>query len=362
MGAHVTVPEPDELPADQRAAVLCGEPATLSTIAQIIKRKTENMGTGSSAKETAQKVAGKRGLIKDGGKTVTRKVDMGRQSGSKTSYNESLDTKKTLSTSLDTGKISSSKSLDARKTKSSKRLDASKTSSKISLDTIKTSSSKNLHTNKASSSKSVDTCKTSPSKSMKTSKTSSIKSLDVSKTSSSKSLDISKTSFTKNIGTNKTSSIVSLDTSQTLSSISLDASMKHEPMRIICLCGAGISVSAGIPDFRSPGTGLYSQLEKYNLPTPQSVFSLDFFLDNPEPFCKLAKEMFPGRHRPTPTHAFMRLLQDKGLLLRCYTYTEYRHLGACCWNIEGETCGSTWVVRLRVLHFVSFMGLSAAIP
>jgi NAD-dependent SIR2 family protein deacetylase len=29
--------------------------------------------------------------------------------------------------------------------------------------------------------------------------------------------------------------------------------------------------------------------------------------------------MFPGRHKPTPTHAFLRLLQDKGLLLRCYT-------------------------------------------
>ena len=35
------------------------------------------------------------------------------------------------------------------------------------------------------------------------------------------------------------------------------------------MVGAGISVSAGIPDFRSPGTGLYSQLERYNLPHPQ---------------------------------------------------------------------------------------------
>ncbi len=46
---------------------------------------------------------------------------------------------------------------------------------------------------------------------------------------------------------------------------------------VIIMVGAGISTSAGIPDFRSPGTGLYSQLEKYNLPYPEAVFHLDFF-------------------------------------------------------------------------------------
>ena len=33
----------------------------------------------------------------------------------------------------------------------------------------------------------------------------------------------------------------------------------------------------------------------------------------------LAKELFPGQFRPTPTHHFIRLLHDKGLLLRCFS-------------------------------------------
>lgn len=41
---------------------------------------------------------------------------------------------------------------------------------------------------------------------------------------------------------------------------------------VLVLTGAGISVSCGIPDFRSPETGVYANLAKYNLPTPEALF------------------------------------------------------------------------------------------
>eukprot|EP00906_Rhabdomonas_costata_P026895 RCo038284 len=88
---------------------------------------------------------------------------------------------------------------------------------------------------------------------------------------------------------------------------------------IIVMTGAGISVSAGIPDFRSPGTGLYAQLEKYDLPHPTSVFELNYFRQHPEPFYILAKEMWPGNFDPTDAHLFIKLLEQKGVLRRNYT-------------------------------------------
>ena len=88
---------------------------------------------------------------------------------------------------------------------------------------------------------------------------------------------------------------------------------------IICMVGAGISTAAGIPDFRSPGTGLYDNLRKYKLPYPEAIFDISYFRRNPDPFYLLARELYPGNFRPTPSHMFIKLLMDKGLLLRCYT-------------------------------------------
>mmetsp|Transcript_22775 Transcript_22775/g.52705 ORF Transcript_22775/g.52705 Transcript_22775/m.52705 type:complete len:356 (+) Transcript_22775:3-1070(+) len=89
--------------------------------------------------------------------------------------------------------------------------------------------------------------------------------------------------------------------------------------KIIVMCGAGISTSAGIPDFRTPGTGLYDNLQRFDLPRAESIFELDFFRANPGAFYELARDMWPGNYEPTPAHYFIRLLHDKGILSRCYS-------------------------------------------
>ncbi|XP_042560017.1 NAD-dependent protein deacetylase sirtuin-2 isoform X1 [Clupea harengus] len=88
---------------------------------------------------------------------------------------------------------------------------------------------------------------------------------------------------------------------------------------IICMVGAGISTSAGIPDFRSPVSGLYANLQKYNLPYPEAIFQIDYFKKHPEAFFALARQLYPGQFKPTVCHYFIRMLKEKELLRRCYS-------------------------------------------
>nr|XP_032805084.1 NAD-dependent protein deacetylase sirtuin-3, mitochondrial isoform X1 [Petromyzon marinus] len=88
---------------------------------------------------------------------------------------------------------------------------------------------------------------------------------------------------------------------------------------IVLMAGAGMSTASGIPDFRTPGTGLYDNLQRYHLPFPEAVFDLDFFAVDPKPFFTLAQELYPGNCRPNDAHYFARLLHERRLLLRLYT-------------------------------------------
>ncbi|XP_028916338.1 NAD-dependent protein deacetylase sirtuin-3, mitochondrial isoform X5 [Ornithorhynchus anatinus] len=81
----------------------------------------------------------------------------------------------------------------------------------------------------------------------------------------------------------------------------------------------GTEQAAGTRGLRSPGSGLYSNLQQYAIPYPEAIFELAFFHRDPKPFFTLAKELYPGNYRPNFAHYFLRLLHDKGLLLRLYT-------------------------------------------
>lgn len=49
------------------------------------------------------------------------------------------------------------------------------------------------------------------------------------------------------------------------------------------------------------------------------MFDISYFRTNPLPFYALAHELYPAKYKPTIAHLFLRLLSDKGLLLKVFT-------------------------------------------
>lgn len=119
--------------------------------------------------------------------------------------------------------------------------------------------------------------------------------------------------------------------------------------KIVVIAGAGISVSAGIPDFRSHQNGLYARIEKllengqiessepfelfeggalctkeqlaafYRLDEPESLFDMEFFMHDPVPFFVfLWATRFGAPEKqcftPTPTHKILASLPNLHLL------------------------------------------------
>ncbi|KAJ2849508.1 NAD-dependent deacetylase hst3 [Coemansia brasiliensis] len=95
--------------------------------------------------------------------------------------------------------------------------------------------------------------------------------------------------------------------------------------RCIVITGAGISVSSGIPDFRSPD-GLFQQLkQKYpsSVSTGRDLFDATLFHypDMVGLFYNFMGELrnLVSQATCTPTHEFIKRLDENGKLLRCYT-------------------------------------------
>jgi NAD-dependent histone deacetylase SIR2 len=97
------------------------------------------------------------------------------------------------------------------------------------------------------------------------------------------------------------------------------AKLLRERRNIMVITGAGISTSLGIPDFRSKNTGFYSRLLQMGYDAPEEVFDIHNFDENPRTFYALAGDIIPDLDKWTPTHEFIRLLQDKEKLLTNYT-------------------------------------------
>lgn len=78
----------------------------------------------------------------------------------------------------------------------------------------------------------------------------------------------------------------------------------------VALTGAGVSVPSGIPDFRSPGTGLWENVD------PMEVAHIDVFERDPARFWSYYRPRFHslGEKRPNAAHEALAELERRGLL------------------------------------------------
>ena len=88
------------------------------------------------------------------------------------------------------------------------------------------------------------------------------------------------------------------------------AELIRDSRRTVALTGAGISVPSGIPDFRSPGTGLWENVD------PMEVAHIDVFLQRPGALLAYYRPRFGmlADKQPNRAHEALAELEARGML------------------------------------------------
>jgi NAD-dependent deacetylase len=88
------------------------------------------------------------------------------------------------------------------------------------------------------------------------------------------------------------------------------AALLRDARRAVVLTGAGISVPSGIPDFRSPGTGLWANVD------PMEVAHIDAWRRDPDRFWSFYGQRFASLtdKRPNEAHHALAELERRGLV------------------------------------------------
>lgn len=88
------------------------------------------------------------------------------------------------------------------------------------------------------------------------------------------------------------------------------AELIRQSRSTVALTGAGVSVPSGIPDFRSPGTGLWENVD------PMEVAHIDVFEGDPARFWTYYRPRFQtlGDKQPNRAHQALAELERRGLI------------------------------------------------
>jgi len=88
------------------------------------------------------------------------------------------------------------------------------------------------------------------------------------------------------------------------------AELLGQSRRAVALTGAGVSVPSGIPDFRTPETGLWAKVD------PMEVAHIDVFERDPERFWSYYRPRFSslGDKEPNRAHEVLAELERRGLI------------------------------------------------